>query len=458
MDQFKVTQEGVLSPLPTSKDSEEQYLSLSEIYACPQPPQMPKKLPQLVKVVTSLTPDDFKATVAQNMFPPLAIYPKHLSFTYLDNQERQLRINCLTVGDTGGGKDVSTRQPLKYILADVKQRDEENRIRLLAFNSEYNRKGANAEKPPRPDDLVIQCIKSDITRAALYQRMDEAQSAPLYVKLNEIEQWDKVEGATGKNNQFTTLKLADDEENDFGADRAGTQSVTASGSLFLNWNANTTTSKAIRYFKYVQTDGPISRLCLATVPVRECGSEMPVFGTYDEKYAKKLQPYIDHLKAATGIIKCKQALELAKKLKKECDDFSVLTQDKVFDNLTHRALVHSFRKACLIYAANGMKWEKSIEGFCRWSLHYDLWLKMKVWGDAIRKEDSNIETSKRGPRSLLDELPLDKNGVFSLQDLVNLRQQKNIGKDGTKGLLSKWKQRGLIRQLTEDSYQKVLQI
>lgn len=453
MDQLKVT-EGQQTALPP-KDSEAQYLSLSEIYSSIHPPKLPEKLPQLVRAVTSLTPVQFKATVAQNMFPPLGIYPKHLSFTYLDNQVRELRINCLTVGETGCGKDTCIRQPLKYILADVKERDEANRARLTLFNAEYNKKSANAEKPQRPDDLVIQTIKADVTRAALYQRMDEAQGAPLYLKMNEIELWDKVEGASGTNNQFTTMKLADDEDNDFGADRAGTQSVTASGCLFLNWNANTTPAKAIKYFKYVLTGGALSRCCLATVPEKECGGEMPVYGTYDERYANKLKPFIENLKAATGVIKCKPALSMVKKLKEECDDFAILTQDKVFDNLTNRALVHAFRKGCLLYVANGMKWEKSIDAFCRWSLHYDLWLKMRLWGDAIKKENNEVGISKRGPHSLLDEIPTDEHGVFTVEALIKLRVQKGMSKEGTRKLLAKWKSRGHIRQLTDDTFEKV---
>ena len=438
---------------PTKKKFSE--MTLSEVYASVAPPEYDGKAPKLLATVTSETPQTYKETVYQAVFPALAIYPKKVSFPYLDNQPRELRSNCLTIAKTGSGKDVCIREPLKFILEDVHQRDEINRVRLAQFNAEYNSKSANSTKPPRPDDLIIQTIKSDITRAALYQRMDEAHGAPLYARLSEMEQWDRIESATGRNNQFTTLKLADDEGNDFGADRAGTQSVTASGSLFLNWNACTTIGKAIKYFQYVVTDGPISRICLATVKPTEIGADIPKFGNYGPKYAEKLKPYIENLKAAKGIIKCSQALKMVRALKQECDDFSILTQDRVFDNLTHRALVHVFRKACLLYIANGMKWEKSIEDFCRWSLHYDLWLKMKIWGDAIRKEDSDVKLSKRGPKNLLDELTTDKDGVFTFEDLVNLRKANGKSEGGTRNILSKWKERGHIRQLTNDTFQKL---
>ncbi|MBR4238307.1 MAG: DUF3987 domain-containing protein [Prevotella sp.] len=437
------------------KDGEAQYPSLSEIYSSPTPPRLPNKLPKLVRAVTSETPMEYKATVAQAMFPALAIYSQELSFQYIDNQERQLRMNCLTVGGTGDGKDTCLRQPLKHILRDAKERDEENRRKLVEYNAEFNRKSANSEKPERPKDLVIQIIKPNITLAALFQRMDEAQSAPLYCGMNELEQWDKVEGATGRNNQFTMLKLADDEWNDVGADRAGTQSVTASGSLFLNWNANTTPSKALRYFQYVMTDGPISRLVLATVPHMEIGSEMPVFGNYDEKYDEKLRPFIENLKQATGSIVCKKAMQMVRDLKQELDEFLILSQDYVLNNLARRALVHAFRKACLLYAANGMKWEKSIYDFCRWSLHYDLYLKLKFFGDAIRNEDGKLQLSKRGPQSLLAELTTKEKKVFTYKELVALRQQKGMDEKGTNKLLSKWKQRGYIRQLTDDSFERL---
>lgn len=447
-------QEGQQPALPF-KDSEKQYLSLSEIYSSSVPPQLPKKLPKLVAAVTSETPAGYKATVAQAMFPPLAIYPKHLSFNYLDNQQRQLRLCTLVVGGTGDGKDSCLRQPLSHILRDVRERDEVNRKKLAEFNADFNRKSANSEKPQRPDDLIIQVIKSDITRAALYQRMDEAQEAPLYCQMSELEQWDKVEGATGRNNQFTLLKLADDEWNDVGADRAGTQSVTASGSLFLNWNANTTPSKALRYFQYVMTDGPISRLTLATVPHLDIGSDMPVFGNYDEKYDEKLKPFIENLKQATGCIVCKKALQMANDLKRELDEFLILSQDYVLNNLSRRAMVHAFRKACLLYAANGMKWEKSIYDFCRWSLHYDLYLKLKLFGDAIRNDDKKVQFSKRGPQNLLAELTTTEKKVFTFDDLKKLRQKKGMDEKGTSKLLSKWKQRGYIRQLEDGNYESL---
>ena len=248
--------------------------------------------------------------------------------------------------------------------------------------------------------------------------------------------------------------MNDDEDNDFGADRAGTQSVTASVSLFLNWNANTTIAKAQSYFKYVLNDGPLSRIVLATVHETEIGADIPIFGNYDEKYDEALKPYLDNLSAATSVIDCPQAKRLARKLKAECSEFARLSQDRVFDNLSHRALVHAFRKACLLYAANGMKWEKAIESFCRWSLYYDLYLKMKIWGDMIRHADDNVPTSKRGPRNLLEDIKTDETGVFTYRDAVNARLKNSMNEEGTMNMLYQWKSRGYILQLTADSFKK----
>jgi len=439
-------------PLPPNLGGSAEATGLSALFAAKLPPALPTKLPKLVAVATKSTPEKYKATVAQAIFPPLATYPKKLGFVYIDNQVRELRINCLIVAGTGAGKDSCTQQPLTHIIADMKERDDMNRERLKKFNDEYNNKAGNKQKPQRPDDLIIQTIKSNITQAALVQRMDEANGAPLYVRLNELEQWDKIEGQKGRTNQFTTLKLCDDEGNDFGADRAGTQSVMASGCLHLNWNANTTTAKVLNYFRYVLTDGPISRLCLATIPDEEIGADIPIFGDYGSEYDEALKPYIMNLKNATGIVDCPQARRLARKLKDECAEFARLSQDRIFDNLSHRALVAVFRKACLLYVANGKKWEKAIEEFCRWSLFYDLYLKLKLWGDAIRQADSEVTTSKRGPQSLLDLLPNE----FTVEDVRRIRQQRGMDSSvkETNHLIRTWKNRGYCAQSTEHSFKK----
>ncbi len=424
--------------------------SLSDIYTNPYPPMLPQQLPGCVKAVTSRTPLDQKATVAQAMFPPLCTYPRNLSFLYIDNQYRELRSNCLVAAPTGTGKDTCLKQPLKHLLAPMKARDAENRERLKQFNEEYNSKASTKAKPQRPSDLVIQCVSSNLTAARLAQLMDDAQGAFIYTHLVEFEQWYGVEGKAGSNCTFLNLKLADDEDNPFGQERAGQQSVNYQGPLCLNWNASVTIGRLLQMFRHILIDGPVSRVCMATTPYQPLGAPIPVYGRYDERYDAALKPYIERLMAATGERDCRQARKLMERLKEECDQYISKTQDEVYDNLTHRALVHAFRKACCLYAANGMKWEHAIEGFCRWSLHYDLWLKMRFFGDLIRQADSQPQTSKRGPRNLLQLLP----DVFTRQDAAKVRRQVGKGDEGTGNMLSQWLHRGYILQMTDDSFKK----
>ena len=423
---------------------------LSVIYGSKRPPLMPECLPRFVKAVTSKTPNTMKPTVAQGMFPPVSVYPRKLSFEYIDGQYRELRCNCLTIAGTGSGKDTCLKQPIKHLIAPMAARDAVNRQRLKEFNEQYNSTANSKQKPQRPDDLCIQYVSANLTAARLAQLMDDSQGAFLYAHLHEFEQWYGVEGKTGNNCTFQNLKLADDEDNPFGQERAGAQSVNYMGSLGLNWNASTTPSRAQQMFRSVLIDGPISRVCLATTPDVGLGAPIPVYGRYDQKYDDALRPYIDNLMTATGEQTCKQACRLIERLKAECDQFTQQTQDEVFDNLNHRALVHAFRKACLLYAANGFKWEKAIESFCRWSLHYDLWLKLHFFGDLIRKADSQTQTSRRGPRNLLELLP----DTFTRQDAISVRQQAGKNSEGTGNMLSQWVHRGYILQMTDDSYKK----
>lgn len=424
-------------------------LTLNEIYSSELPPRLNrKKMPRLVKIITSCTPDEGIETVAQACFPPLEAHPKGLSFTYTDKRPRELRSSCLTVAETGFGKGC-VDQPINHIMADIKQDDALNRKKEQLYNEQYNTRNSNVDKPKRAK-FCIRSLMPDVTKAALVRRTDDADGAPLYVKMNEVEQWDKIEQATGKNNQFTNMKLNDDEGNDFGQERAGTQSVNAATSLHLNWNASTTPGKAVRYFRYVVTDGPISRLCLATYPDPGIGAPTPIFGEYNERYDAALKPYIDNLKIATGCIDCRQARQMITRLKKECDEFAVASQDRVWDNLTHRALVHAFRKACTLYVANGFKWEANIESFCRWSLHYDLWLKMYFFGDQIHQANKDVQVSKSGPRNMLELLPNE----FTNTDVSNVRYLQGKDREGTANQIYQWIHRGLILRLTDDSYKK----
>lgn len=425
-------------------------LTLSEIYASQMPPRMNRqKMPRLLKVVTSRTPDVFVETVSQACFPPLMAHPVGLSFRHPDKRSRELRGNCVTIAETGAGKSCNDL-PIKHIMADVVDSDVPNRKKQAEYNEKYNTRNSNMDKPRRPK-LKIRNLMPNLTQAALAQRTQDAEGAPLYCRLNELEQFDKIENASGTKNQFTNMKINDDEGNDYGQERAGTQSVNAAESLFLNWNASTTPSKAIRYFRHVMNDGPISRLCLATIPDPGIGATMPQFGEYDDAYDKALKPFIDNLNKSTGYIDCRQARHMIERLEAECKVFAIASQDRVWDNLTHRALVHVFRKACCIFVANGLKWEKNIETWCRWSLHYDLWLKMHFFGDLIRQADQDIPISKRGPRNML-ELLKDE---FTVGELADVRYLQGKDREGTVNQIYQWVHRGLILHLTDDRYKKV---
>lgn len=426
-------------------------LSLSEIYSSTLPPRLNrKKMPRLVKAVTSRTPDENIECVSQACFPSLMMHPKELSAKYIDNRPRELRGGCVTTAETGIGK-ACIDLPIKHIMADVEEITAMERKAEQNHNQEVNTRNTNLDKPRRRK-FKIRNLMANLTSAALILRTADNDGAPLYCKMNEIEQWNAVENASGSKNSFTIMKLNDDEGNQYGAERAGTQSVTASTSLFLNWNASTTPSKLIRYLRHVVTDGPISRITLATIPDPGIGADCPVFGDYnDGRYDAALKPFIDNLNAATGLIDCQQARKMIKELKAECDEFAIGSGDRVFDNLTHRALVHIFRKAICIYIANGMKWEANIKSFCRWSLHYDIYLKLKYFADLIRQADAEVATSKCGPANMLELLP----DTFTLSQLSDLRFTRGMDREGTANQIYQWVHRGKILHLTADSYKKV---
>lgn len=430
-------------------------LTWAEVFASNQQPPLPAVLPRMIEVTISQTPDLLKGTVAQAVPVAYSIYPRGLSFFYIDKRKRELRMNCLLVAKEGGGKECITL-PIKHILADVRQRDRQNRKRLKEFNEKYNRTRLDDEKPQRPADLDIQWLFADITRPRLNQAMEDAQDAFLFLKLNELEDWDKVEGAKGKANSFSVMKIVDDEDNDFGQDRVGAQSVNADGCLRLNWIADTTEPKLKKYFRHIHGEGPVSRITLGSIPEVEIGAEIPVFGSYDKKYDDSIRPFIDNLKAAKGVVTCKPAEKMVEKLKAEIDEFSTLTQDRILDSLSHRALVAAFRKACLIYAANGMVWEKEIEAYCRWSMQTDLYLKYRLFAEDIGKATECLD-DKPGPKAILTVVETSEDGVFTLEALKTAYEK--VGKEPDerriRNALRQWQHRGYVVTVTNDSYKKI---
>lgn len=429
-------------------------LTWAEVFAGNQLPPLPQTLPKMIDVTISQTPDLLKGTVAQVVPVAYSIYPRGLSFIYIDKRKRELRMNCLLVAKEGGGKECITL-PIKHILADVRQRDRVNRKRLKEFNEKYNRTRSDDEKPERPANLDIQWLFADITRPRLNQAMEDAQGAFLFLKLNELEDWDKVEGSKGKANSFSVMKIVDDEDNDFGQDRVGAQSVNADGCLRLNWVADTTEPKLKKYFRHIHGEGPVSRITLGGIPEVEIGAKIPVFGSYDKKYDDSIQPFIENLKAAKGVVTCKQAERMVEKLKAEIDEFSMLTQDRILDSLSHRALVAVFRKACLIYVANGMVWEKEIEAYCRWSMQTDLFLKYRLFAEDISKATECLD-DKPGPKAILTIVETNEEGVFTLEALKTAYEK--VGKEPDekriRNALNQWRCRGYIVTMTNDSYKK----
>ena len=415
------------------------------------PPPMPHRLPKLIQLLTSKTPDVYKAAVAHAVFPPLATHLCDVRFTYTDNMEHEATLmNCLMAG-TGAGKGCIDK-PIEHIMADIERRDKENERREAEWKKDCQKKGANKDKLLRPEGLVIQIIDPDMTKPALVTRMDEAEGHFVYVKLNELDLFEQLKGATGKQH-FQLMCLAFDCDATYGQTRIGTQSVTARPMCRFNWNACTTILKGRRFFRNVLTDGPISRINFCTIPEQEIGAKQPVFGQYDLAFDEALKPYIDNLVAARGLIASPQAYKLAIKLQDECAEFAQLSQNDTYWNLSHRACVIAWLKACVLYVANGQKWEKSIEDFIRWSLNYDLWCKMQFFGNKIEEanktEESRIGT--RGPKSLLLYLPDE----FTTEDAVRVRQKEGLSADNTKKMISQWKTRGYILQLTVDSFKKV---
>lgn len=429
--------------------------SLADIYGSPNPPQLSNSSkPRFVKDATEPVPVEAKETAAQAMFPPLGMYCD-AKFVYTDNTYREPRANCLIIAGTGGGKDSSTKHMLKHLETPQKLEDGPNRVILEKYKQECNRRNQNLDKPERPN-VAVKSVAADITKARLSELMADSQGNIVHTRMVELDQWFAVEGyKPGPNCPFTYMKMTDDEDNPFGQERVGSQSVTYQGPLSINWNASTTPSKAAYYFRNAMTDGPISRLVLSTVPDRGLGAPMPVHGKYDEKYDAKLKPYIDNLRQVHGVIDCRQAKRMAERLKDELDDFVVQSGDDVLNNLGRRALVAAFRKGCLLYAANGKKWEKAIEGFCRWSLHYDLWLKLHFFGDMIRHADSQVKTSRRGPANLLQQIPTKEDGTFTYQDAVLIRIKNGKEEEGTNVMLNQWVSRGHIERVGGGIFRRI---
>ena len=410
----------------------------------PPPPPMPGKLPKLVELLISMTPEIYQPAVAHAIFPPLATHLWNTRFRYIDNVEHEATLMTCLLAGTGAGKSC-VQMPISMIMEDIRKRDQENLKREKEWKEEMMRKGANKDKRKRPDNLIIQEIDADMTNPAFVMRTAEAKGHFLYTSLNEIDQFDALKGIG--NQHFRIMCLAFDPGNQYGQTRVGTQSVTERVTVRFNWNASTTIQKGQRYFSKVLTDGPLSRINFCTIPQREIGDKIPVYGTYDDQFRKELKPYIENLCMATGLIDCPEAYRLAEILSEENADFSQVTQNRIYENFTFRANVIAYLKACVLYVANGCRWEPEIEDFIRWSERYDLWCKMRFFEEDIQKANNAGEHSnKRGPSNLLQSLP----DTFTEQQVVEARAALGLSEEGTAHLLSTWVYRKYVKRGSEN--------
>ena len=406
----------------------------------PPAPPMPKKLPKLVELLVSQTPDVYKPAVAHAIFPPLATHLWKTRFRYIDNVEHEATLMCCLLAGTGAGKSC-VQMPISLIMEDIRKRDMENLQREKEWKEEMMRKGANKDKRKRPDNLIIQEIDADMTNPAFVMRTAEAKEHFLYTSLNEIDQFDALRGIG--NQHFRIMCLAFDPGNIYGQTRVGLQSVTERVTIRFNWNASTTIEKGKRYFSKVLTDGPVSRINFCTIPERLIGEDIPIYGTYDDEFKEQLKPYIENLCKASGLVECQEAFDLAMKLKDENAEFSRLSQNRIYENFTFRGNVIGYLKACVLYVANGFRWEPEIEEFIRWSEQYDLYCKMRFFEDGIKTASTSAEKStSHGPSNLLQQLPDE----FMYQQAVEVRQKNGLSADGTKNMLYAWVHRGYIER------------
>ena len=414
------------------------------------PPPMPDTLPPLVELLVSRTPAAYRPAVAHAIWPALGAHLCGVRFRYIDNEEHEATLMCVLAAETGAGKSC-INAPIDRIMADIRARDEANRQREARWKEANKGKGANKAKEPRPEGLVIQWVSTDMTHAAFVLRLAESQGHFLYARMNEIEAFDALRGSSRNPQQFVIMRLAFDT-GEYGQERVGEGSVSERVRVRFNWNASTTPARLQQYFARVLTDGPVSRINFCTLPQQEIGAEMPVYGTYDDDFDHQLRPYIEHLCRASGLILCSQLDELARKLHQELSDEAVLTQDRVYDNLARRALVIGWLKACVLYVAQGCQWDDAMEEFIRWSVHYDLWCKLRFFGKAIEQAELDENATRRpGPRNLLESLP----DTFTRNQLHDLRLTLGMKPSGTRDLLYQWQKRGFIRQSTVDSYEKL---
>ena len=411
------------------------------------PPQMPARLPKLIKLLTSKVPDDFKAPVAMAVFPPLAAHLKGVTFRYIDNQVHEAAMMNLLVAPMSSGKS-AVNGPIDCIIEDLVQMDKVNRQKEQDWKDEVNTMGDNKKKPVRPEDICIRIVSPDLTRAAYIQRLDDVQKAGgayLYCKMDEVDMLRKF------NDPSQLIRLCWDNSED-GQERVGTKSVTARVKTRFNWNASSTIAVTQKFFSVREVaDGAVSRLSLATI-IRPDFAPYPVVGEYDALFKSELAPYIHHLNAASGFKECRKARQLIERLGSEIMEMAQLAYNKPYAEFAKRGLANGFRRAMVLYLANGEKWEKAIEEFIEWSVKYDLWCKMRFFGNQMQEAidaDNRAVCHSSGVSNLL----LFVHDTFDKAEIQNVCMVH-----GTKTklaiLLCNWKKRGFIVKNDDDTFSK----
>ena len=411
------------------------------------PPQLPAKLPKLIKLLTSKVPDDFKAPVAMAVFPPLAAHLKGVNFRYIDNQVHEAAMMNLLVAPMSSGKS-AVNGPINSIIEDLVQMDKVNRQREQEWKDEVNTMGDNKKKPVRPEDICIRIVSPDLTRAAYIQRLDDAQKAGdayLYCKMDEVDMLRKF------NDPSQLIRLCWDNSED-GQERVGTKSVTARVKTRFNWNASSTIAVTQKFFSVREVaDGAVSRLSLATI-FRSEFAPCPVVGEYDAQFKSQLAPYIHQLNAASGFKECRKARQLIERLGSELMELAQLAYNKPYAEFAKRGLANGFRRAMVLYLANGEKWEKAIEDFIVWSVKYDLWCKMRFFGNQMQEA---IDADNRSiyHASGVSNLLLFVHDTFDKAEI-----QEVCMVHGTKTklavLLCTWKKRGFIVKNEDGTFSK----
>ena len=411
------------------------------------PPQMPARLPKLIKLLTSKVPADFKAPVAMAVFPPLAAHLKGVTFRYIDNQVHEAAMMNLLVAPMSSGKS-AVNGPIDCIIEDLVQMDKVNRQKEQEWKDEVNTMGDNKKKPVRPEDICIRIVSPDLTRAAYIQRLDDVQKAGgayLYCKMDEVDMLRKF------NDPSQLIRLCWDNSED-GQERVGTKSVTARVKTRFNWNASSTIAVTQKFFSVREVaDGAVSRLSLATI-IRPDFAPYPVVGEYDALFKSELAPYIHRLNAASGFKECRKARQLIERLGNEIMEMAQLAYNKPYAEFAKRGLANGFRRAMVLYLANGEKWEKAIEDFIVWSVKYDLWCKMRFFGNQMQEAidaDNRAVCHSSGVSNLL----LFVHDTFDKAEIQNVCLVH-----GTKTklaiLLCNWKKRGFIVKNDDDTFSK----